>query len=141
FEKLRRRHDRRLAQLTHAQHLVYTALTAPLRLGPLVLPGLCDPLRRLPELEFLYPIPEAHQPRLGAAARDGERPWRIERGVVKGFIDLLFEHQGRAYVCDWKGDWLPAWDAAPVAAHAERHYDTQARLYTLAALRLFGLEG
>jgi exodeoxyribonuclease V beta subunit len=61
--------------------------------------------------------------------------------VVKGFIDLLFEHDGRAYVCDWKGDWLPGWEAAPVAAHAERNYGTQARLYTLAALRWMGLDG
>jgi exodeoxyribonuclease V beta subunit len=94
-------------------------------------------------MEFLYPIPEPAQPRLGAAppprADDGRAAWRIERGVVKGYIDYLFEHEGRVYVCDWKGDALPDWSAERVAAHCERNYGIQARLYTLAALRLLGV--
>ena len=68
-------------------------------------------------MEFIYPIPERRHPATSASRAAGGRAptapaWRIERGVVKGFIDYLFEHEGRVYVCDWKGDWLPSWDAA-----------------------------
>jgi exodeoxyribonuclease V beta subunit len=108
------------------------------RLGATIIDGLASAALTAREMEFLYPIPERGQPLLGEAAL--EERWRIERGVVKGFIDLLFAHQDRAYVCDWKGDWLPAWEPALVAAHAERNYGTQARLYTLATLRLLGID-
>ena len=139
FERLRRRHDRRPAHLPHARRLVHAAFTSPVRLGAAVIPGLAGAAQVARETEFLYPIPERGQPLLGELA--GSERWRIERGVVKGFIDLLFAHEGRAYVCDWKGDWLPSWEPAGVAAHAERNYGVQARLYTLAALRLFGIDG
>jgi exodeoxyribonuclease V beta subunit len=138
FERMRKRHDRRPAHLPHAQRLVYTALTAPVRLGDTVIPGLASAAQVAREMEFLYPIPEADQPLLGADAGDGR--WHIQRGVVKGFVDLLFEHQGRAYVCDWKGDWLPSWEPGAVAAHAQRNYAIQARLYTIAALRFLGID-
>jgi exodeoxyribonuclease V beta subunit len=87
-------------------------------------------------MEFLYPVPERAHPPLGADGR-----WGIERGVVKGFIDVLFEHEGRTYVCDWKGDWLPDWGAPLLTAHCDRNYRTQAQLYTMAALRLLGIGG
>jgi exodeoxyribonuclease V beta subunit len=132
FERLRRRHDQEPAHLPHAVRLVHTALTAPVRLGPALIEGLAAAARAVREMEFLYPIPEAAQAPGG---------WRIERGVVKGFVDLLFEHEGRAYVCDWKGDWLPGWEGGAVAAHSQRHYQTQVRLYTLAALRFLGIAG
>jgi exodeoxyribonuclease V beta subunit len=140
FERLGRRHDRRPAHLPNARRLVHTALTAPVRLGNAVIPGLASATQTLREMEFLYPIPERAQPSLGST-RDDARTFRIERGVVKGFVDLLFEHDGRAYVCDWKGDWLPSWEPALVDAHAMANYDIQARLYTLAALRMLGLDG
>jgi exodeoxyribonuclease V beta subunit len=136
FERLGRRHDRRPVHLAHAQRLVHTALTAPVRLGARVMPGLASAERTAREMEFVYPIPEGAHPLLG---RGAEGRWRIERGVVKGFVDLLFAHEGRVYVCDWKGDWLPSWEADRVATHAERNYGVQARLYTMAALRHFGI--
>jgi exodeoxyribonuclease V beta subunit len=134
FERVRRRHDRRPNQLLHAQRMIYTALTAPVRLGDRLIPGLATAPLEVRELEFLYPIPEA-----GAVRAGGQERWKIERGVVKGFVDLLFAHEGRAYVCDWKGDWLPSWEAERLATHAEGNYGTQARLYTVAALRFLGI--
>jgi exodeoxyribonuclease V beta subunit len=87
-------------------------------------------------MEFLYPMPERGHPLLTtSAARERAQDWKIERGAVKGFIDLLFEHEGRIHVCDWKSDILPGYDAATLARHCEQHYDVQARLYTTAALR------
>jgi exodeoxyribonuclease V beta subunit len=67
--------------------------------------------------------------------------WKIERGLVRGFVDFLFAHHGRIYVCDWKGDWLPSWDPELVREHCRRNYEIQARLYTLAALRLADIDG
>ena len=84
-------------------------------------------------------MPERAHPLLSAPAggeRPHEPPWRIERGAVKGFIDFLFEHGGRVFVCDWKSDVLPGYDAATLGEHCREHYEVQARLYTLAALRM-----
>ena len=33
-------------------------------------------------------------------------------GMLKGFIDLAFEHQGRFYVLDWKSNYLGPNDSA-----------------------------
>jgi exodeoxyribonuclease V beta subunit len=174
FERMRRRHDRRAAHLPHAQRLIHTALTVPVRLGDAMIEGgLASVEMPTREMEFLFPIPERAHPlfldrrvdepaggakgdvhgdgrdsdgRGGHGDSDGDadgppRLWPIGRGVVKGFIDYLFQHEGRVYVCDWKGDWLPDWQPARLAAHCEQHYAVQAQLYTLATLRLLGLTG
>ena len=67
--------------------------------------------------------------------------FRQVRGMLKGFIDLTFEHAGRWYILDYKSNWL-----GPTAAHygAERleqaiaaeHYHLQYLIY-LVALRRF----
>ncbi|WP_163558198.1 exodeoxyribonuclease V subunit beta [Halomonas sp. NO4] len=62
-------------------------------------------------------------------------------GMLKGFIDLVFEHRGRYYVLDWKSNHLgPDDDAytpdAMRGAMAEKRYDLQAALYLLALHRL-----
>jgi exodeoxyribonuclease V beta subunit len=69
----------------------------------------------------------------------GERSWKVERGMVKGFVDLLFEHDGRVFVCDWKSDGLARFDAGTLARHCGENYDVQARIYTIATLRLCGI--
>ena len=139
--RLAHRHERDPGQITHAAHLVHTALSTPLRLGDCLVPGLGWARPSLREVEFLYPMPEQDHPLLGQTlvAQEGTRAWSIERGLVKGFIDYLFEHEGRIYLCDWKGDWLPSWDSDRLRIHCENNYDIQARLYTLAVLRLAGL--
>jgi exodeoxyribonuclease V beta subunit len=139
LDRLARRHERDPRQLAHAARLVHTALYSSLRLGDDLVPGLGRMQPCLREVEFLYPIVEPSQPLLGSNLPDDGRPWAIERGLVKGFIDYLFEHQGRIYLCDWKGDWLPSWDKERLAVHCEKNYEVQARLYTLAVLRLAGL--
>jgi exodeoxyribonuclease V beta subunit len=140
FERKRRRHDRETRHVPHARRLIYDALTLPIALGQTRIAGLASAARVLREMEFLYPIPERAHPLLGRAEADADGSgFTIQRGVVKGFIDLLFEHQGRSYVCDWKGDWLPSWKPAAVAVHCERNYGIQARLYTLGTLRWLGI--
>ena len=62
-------------------------------------------------------------------------------GMLKGFIDLAFEHDGRFYVLDWKSNYLGSDDSAYTGdalrdAMLEKRYDLQAALYLLALHRL-----
>ena len=61
-------------------------------------------------------------------------------GFLRGFIDLLFHHEGRYYLVDWKSNWLgdtpEAYDSAGVAGCMRQHqYALQAHLYVLAVDR------
>jgi hypothetical protein len=42
-------------------------------------------------------------------------------------------------VCDWKSDDLPRFDQDTLARHCGENYDVQARIYTIATLRLCGI--
>jgi exodeoxyribonuclease V beta subunit len=100
---------------------------------------------RLTELEFCFPVGRL-DPRLlsvflaqhtAAGAESARFAFDPVTGLVKGFIDLIFEAQGRYYIVDWKSNWLgnhPR-DYAPALLAEEirrRHYDLQYRLYTVA---------
>ncbi|CNI13352.1 exonuclease V subunit beta [Yersinia aldovae] len=62
------------------------------------------------------------------------------RGMLKGFIDLVFCWQGKYYLLDYKSNWLGedssayTYDAM-AQAMAEHRYDLQYQLYTLALHR------
>jgi exodeoxyribonuclease V beta subunit len=103
----------------------------------------------LPEMEFWFP-----SERLGSAALDrlcathllggAARPALPERelhGMLKGFCDLVFEHEGRYWILDYKSNALGGGDAAYhepalVTAMAEHRYDIQGAIYMLALHRL-----
>jgi exodeoxyribonuclease V beta subunit len=62
-------------------------------------------------------------------------------GMLMGFADLVFEHQGRYWILDYKSNHLGADDAAYTpqvlsAAMAQHRYEVQAALYMLALHRL-----
>jgi exodeoxyribonuclease V beta subunit len=62
-------------------------------------------------------------------------------GMLKGFIDLMFEHEGRYYVLDYKSNYLGPDDAAYTqekmqAAMLKDRYELQYVLYTFALHRL-----
>lgn len=62
------------------------------------------------------------------------------RGMITGVIDLVFEHEGRFYIADYKSNYLGSSleDYAPAKlqrAMLERRYDLQALLYVLALHR------
>ncbi len=62
------------------------------------------------------------------------------RGFLKGFIDLVFEHDGRYFVLDWKsnhlGDRAADYAHAPLAAAmAAQGYHLQSLIYSLALHR------
>ncbi len=115
--------------------------------------------RRLSELEFVLPVPSRAAQGLTAAAlgeafaasavdpvvRDySAAVSRLEfaplTGFLRGFIDLVFEFEGRWYVVDYKSN-----DLGETAAHYERealvesmvshHYILQYHLYVLALHR------
>jgi exodeoxyribonuclease V beta subunit len=62
-------------------------------------------------------------------------------GMLKGFIDLVFEHEGRFYVADYKSNWLGQDDAAYTqeamqAVILDARYELQYVLYIFALHRL-----
>lgn len=62
------------------------------------------------------------------------------QGMLKGFIDLVFEHEGRFYVVDYKSNYLGNQPEcytreAMETAMIEHRYDVQYQLYTLALHR------
>ncbi len=55
---------------------------------------------------------------------------------MTGLIDLVYRHDGRWYVLDYKSNRLPGYDAASLRrAMAHSEYDLQALIYTLALHR------
>jgi exodeoxyribonuclease V beta subunit len=117
------------------------------------LPHLNAPLSRiespLPEMEFWFPSERLStgaldslcaERLLGGVARPA-LPERQLHGMLKGFADLVFEHEGRFWVLDYKSNALGAGDAAYhqpalVAAMADHRYDIQGAIYMLALHRL-----
>ncbi|MBF56595.1 exodeoxyribonuclease V subunit beta [Halomonas sp. FeN2] len=88
--------------------------------------------RKLDELVSDHLLPGVLRPALDADTLNG---------MLKGFIDLAFEHEGRFYVLDWKSNYLGSDDSAYTAealrnAMLEKRYDLQAALYMLALHRL-----
>ncbi len=119
---------------------------------------LCDVprQRQLRELEFLFPIAVPNMAALAAAigpgqGADGRLDARVARlnpgaagGFLKGYIDLVIEHDGRLWLLDYKSNWLGPQraDYGPAAlaqAMAEADYDLQALLYAVALQRLLRL--
>ncbi|MEI8264898.1 MAG: exodeoxyribonuclease V subunit beta [Betaproteobacteria bacterium] len=101
------------------------------------------------EMEFWFPTPEVRLERLdaqvrrhtlGGAARPALSAHTLN-GMLKGFIDLVFEHEGRYFVADYKSNWLGAQDAdyTPTRmqqAVLDKRYDLQYVLYVFALHRL-----
>ena len=112
--------------------------------------ALCDlPPRQVQvEMEFWLESRRADTAAIDALVQSqvliGQRRPGLEtmplNGMLKGFIDLVFEHDGRYYVLDWKSNWLGADDAAYTAeamraAMLHARYDLQYVLYLLALHR------
>ncbi|MBN1605142.1 MAG: exodeoxyribonuclease V subunit beta [Polyangiaceae bacterium] len=142
------------------------ALRAPLRSGSALALASIDSAHRLSELEFVLPVAmhadgsgQSSAPltpdRLARALDEGRSPavpadygsrlarlgFAPLRGFLHGFIDLVFEHQGRWFLVDYKsnrlGDAVDDYAAERLGAvMAEHHYVLQYHLYTVALHRL-----
>ncbi|MCK9530195.1 MAG: exodeoxyribonuclease V subunit beta [Gammaproteobacteria bacterium] len=104
--------------------------------------------RRLIELEFYYPLrpfDAAELTRMTARFADyfhsgPALDFHVGAGVMRGFIDLVFEHDGRFYIADYKSNYLGArtadYERARVAAAvAANRYDLQYLIYCVALHR------
>ncbi len=103
----------------------------------------------LSEMEFWFPSAHLNSAALDqlCAARlleNTARPILPERqlhGMLKGFADLVFEHEGRYWLVDYKSNALGAGDsaysrAAMAVGMAAHRYDIQGAIYMLALHRL-----
>ncbi|GLQ51214.1 exodeoxyribonuclease V subunit beta [Dyella flava] len=127
--------------------LLHTPLNLPDG-GTLVLAQIDQRRRYQAELEFWFEANQVDTQRLDqlvsrytlqGAARPSLPHNRIN-GMLKGFIDLIVEQQGRYYVIDYKSNWLGETAAAytPAAmreATLHARYDLQYAIYTLALHR------
>ena len=104
---------------------------------------------RLNELEFTLPVSRLQAKDLqDLLARHGTGirlpAFETLQGYLKGFIDLVFMHDDRYYVLDWKSNHL-GWQAQDYQPHqvaqamADNHYDLQALLYCYALHRYLRL--
>lgn len=104
--------------------------------------------RAVPEMEFWLPARHVESTQLDALvtrhtlAGEARPPIPFSRvnGLLKGFMDLVFEHEGRYYVLDYKSNVLGPDDAAytPEAMRKkilEERYELQYVLYLLALHR------
>jgi exodeoxyribonuclease V beta subunit len=122
--------------LDRGREIVFNALTAPIALGATILEGGLYRLPGVREMEFAYPIPEQHHARIDDGTGGA---WTVERGYIKGFIDLVFRRDKLMYFADWKGDLLPSYEPAALKQHVERHYRLQAQIYSLGVVRLLAI--
>lgn len=132
--------------------MVQNVLATPLNHGP-------DPIclnrisseNRISEMEFYFPMqrltPEGlgrgFNPETGIKSRDDlyqlltQLDFSPTRGYMKGYIDLVFKHQGRYYILDWKSNDLgpdrSAYSRDSLEAVMREHfYFLQYHIYTLA---------
>jgi exodeoxyribonuclease V beta subunit len=108
------------------------------------------PEERLNELEFHFPLTSVSRAALnrllssrgwqvpeGAAAGHDEQAAPELRGMMKGYIDLVFRHRERYYIVDWKSNHL-GWQPADYAEErlpavmAREGYFLQYLIYTVA---------
>ncbi|AWX15973.1 exodeoxyribonuclease V subunit beta [Mergibacter septicus] len=104
---------------------------------------------RLNELDFFLKIPNSlfldqfnHLLQQHHRIADLTKPLVLEdlNGFIRGFIDLIFRHQGKYYLIDYKSNFLgkQANDYSPLQLDqviAEYRYDLQYLIYTLALHR------
>lgn len=107
--------------------------------------------QRLTEMEFLLPLGLTSAEQLTAllrqfdpiAARSAALNFAELEGMLKGFIDLIFEYQGKYYLLDWKSNHLgdqrmDYHQEALNQAMSEHRYDLQYLIYSLALHRYLG---
>lgn len=149
-ELLARRCQRRGLQLwiDPLHQWMQTLLVQPLRLGDGRSVSLAELKQYQSELEFWFEASQVDVLRVDELVQRFELPGVPRQplcadtlnGMFKGFIDLVFEHDGRYYVVDYKSNWLGVDEAsytleAMTSAVASHRYDLQYVLYILAMHR------
>ncbi len=110
--------------------------------------------KRIPELEFAYPVSGDVKKNIIAALSHcdlGQIPssWLdgiaegdsgLPASMLRGFIDLVLEHDGRLYIFDWKSNYLGASPAeydqeAILESMGDHNYFLQYLIYCVALMR------
>ncbi|WP_440875812.1 exodeoxyribonuclease V subunit beta [Thalassotalea sp. PLHSN55] len=103
----------------------------------------------LRESEFYFPMENASMQGLRKILAEHRQvsinqvhlpPFKQLKGMMHGFIDLIFEHQGQYYVCDYKsshlGDGFSCYQQSQMRTNIEsNYYDLQYLIYALALHR------
>ncbi len=119
------------------------ALAAPLSRDGFSL-GVIAAEKRLVEMEFYLPLAELTAADLNQALEDFGYGINLNfddlQGMLKGFIDLTFEHEGKFYIADYKsnhlGDDFECYEFKHlIQAMMDHRYDLQYILYSLALHR------
>jgi len=101
---------------------------------------------RLNELEFYFPLESVDQATLHRLMADRGvilEPGNGLRGMMKGYIDLVFRHRERYFIVDWKSNHL-GWEMDDYAearlpeVMAREGYVLQYLIYTIALHRYLG---
>ncbi|MBL8019016.1 MAG: hypothetical protein JNM27_05085 [Leptospirales bacterium] len=83
---------------------------------------------RSPEMEFMLAVPQ----------QNGESTWEqivLRKGFVYGAMDLVFRHERKYYLLDWKTNTLPSYDPEALKKSIqESHYDLQYEIYSHALI-------
>ncbi len=114
-------------QREHAERLVWAAFMTPAQLpgGGRLDAGIASASRLVREMPFVF--------RRGCAKDAGDSL------LIRGSVDLAFEHRGLTYLVDWKSDSLPSYSAETVARRVEERYEHQVHLYAMAVTYLLGI--
>jgi exodeoxyribonuclease V beta subunit len=129
---------------------VRNVLSAKMPLSDIPL-GTLHPLKVIKEMEFYFPAALIDAPRFRDAillnAGDGFNGSFVKNiasldferfaGFLRGFVDLVFEHEGRYFIVDWKsnyiGDDASQYGDDRLCREMDRHlYTVQASVYSLA---------
>jgi len=137
FDECLLRHGIDARYRASAEKIVFAGLSTPIVLhGGERLDGIARCAAHTAELEFVYPLPERWHPTLDAIDAERRPRLEVERGWVRGFIDLVFEFDGRVYFLDWKSDVMTSYAPSSLRQHVHEHYQWQARLYSLAVVKM-----
>lgn len=102
---------------------------------------LSEVTEKLPEMEFFFDVNDFNEVEL---KQQFDKPFSFEynsySGFVNGFVDLIFEKNGRYYILDWKsnhlGDNIEAYNAEAVEqAMTDANYHLQYFIYTISVCR------
>ena len=122
-------------------------LAAPFNKDGLSL-GIITPEKRLVEMEFYLPLKRLTAEDLNQTLEDFGYGINLNfdslQGMLKGFIDLTFEHDGKFYIADYKSNFLGEdFDCYEykhlILAMMDHRYDLQYILYSLALHRFLNV--
>ena len=125
--------------------LLHTPLPTPIPSAPPLVLGQLKPPQAWAEMPFTLGVSSTSAQAIDALMRAHVLPGQARRalrpqqlnGMLTGVMDLVFEHQGRYGVLDYKSNRLDNYLPASLdAAVLDHRYDVQYVLYTLALHRL-----